>query len=49
LWRPGKAREPIDVQMLDSEVTATRWSPDGKWLASGEKKGRVTLFELVAR
>jgi WD40 repeat protein len=49
LWRPGKTPQPIDVQMLDSEISATRWSPDGKRLAVGEKKGRVTLFELVSR
>jgi WD40 repeat protein len=49
LWRPNKTREPIDVQMLDSEVTAVRWSPDGRYLAAGEKQGRVTLYELVAR
>ena len=49
LWRPGKTPQPIDVQMLDSEISATRWSPDGKRLAVGEKKGRVTLFDLVAR
>ena len=49
LWRPGKATQPLDVQMLDSEISATRWSPDGKRLAVGEKNGRVALFELVAR
>lgn len=49
LWRPSKAREAIDVQMVDSEVTALRWSPDGKFLVSGEKKGRLTLYELVGR
>jgi WD40 repeat protein len=49
LWRPAKARQPIDVQMLDSEISVVRWSPDGKRLAAGEKKGRVTLFDLVAR
>jgi WD40 repeat protein len=49
LWRPGKTTQALDVQMLDSEICATRWSPDGKRLAVGEKKGRVTLFELVAR
>jgi WD40 repeat protein len=49
LWRPGKATQPIDVQMLDSELVASRWSPDGKRLVVGEKTGRVTLFELVAR
>ena len=49
LWRPQKAREPIDVQLLDSEISALRWSADGRFLAVGEKKGRVTLYELVAR
>jgi WD40 repeat protein len=49
LWRPQKAREALDVQMLDSEVSLVRWSPDGKFVIAGEKKGRVTLFELVAR
>jgi WD40 repeat protein len=49
LWRPGKAKQPIDVQMLDSEISVVRWSPDGKRLAAGEKKGRITLFDLVAR
>jgi WD40 repeat protein len=49
LWRPAKAKQPIDVQMLDSEVSVVRWSPDGKRVAVGEKKGRVTVFELVAR
>lgn len=49
LWRPGKATQALDVQMLDSEISAARWSPDGKRLAVGEKKGRITIFELVAR
>ena len=49
LWRPTKAREAIDVQMTDSELSALRWSPDGKFLAAGEKKGRVTVYELVSR
>lgn len=49
LWRPGKADQPIDVQMVDSEISAVRWSPDGKRVAVGEKQGRLTVFELVAR
>jgi WD40 repeat protein len=49
LWRPHKSREPIDVQMLDSELTVARWSPDGRYVAAGEKQGGVTLYELVAR
>jgi WD40 repeat protein len=35
--------------MLDSDITATRWSPDGKRLVVGEKNGRITIFELVPR
>jgi WD40 repeat protein len=49
LWRPQKAREAIDVQMLDSEVSMVRWSPDGKFVVAGERQGRITLYELVAR
>jgi WD40 repeat protein len=49
LWRPGRARDPIDVQMADGEISAMRWSPDGKRVVVGEKQGRVTLLEVVAR
>ena len=49
LWRPNKVREAIDVQMADSEVSVARFSPDGKRVAVGEKNGRLTLYELVAR
>jgi WD40 repeat protein len=49
LWRPGKAREPLDVQMADAEVSALRWSPDGKRVAVGEKKGRISIYDVVAR
>lgn len=49
LWRPGKAKEAIDVQLLGSEATAMRWSPDGKWLIAGEKKGKLTAWQLVQR
>jgi len=49
LWRPAKARQPVDVQMVDGEISAVRWSPDGKRVAIGEKQGRLTIFDLVAR
>jgi WD40 repeat protein len=49
LWRPGKASQPLDVQLLSSDITAARWSPDGKRLAIGERGGRVSLFDLVPR
>ena len=34
---------------VQSEVSALRWSADGKFLAAGEKKGRLTVYELVSR
>jgi len=49
MWRPAKTKQPIDVQMLDSDISVVRWSPDGKRLVAGEKQGRLTVFELVAR
>lgn len=49
LWRPGKTAQPLDVHLQDSDVTAVRWSPDGKRVAVGERKGGVTIFDLVAR
>lgn len=49
LWRPGKATQPIDVQLLDEEASVVRWSPDGKRLLAGDKKGRLAVYELVAR
>jgi WD40 repeat protein len=49
LWRPQKSREPLDVHLQDGEISTLRWSADGKFLAAGEKQGRITLFELVAR
>src|SRR5678815_794815 len=42
MWRPAKTRQPIDVQMLDSDASVVRWSPDGKRLVAGEKQGRLT-------
>jgi WD40 repeat protein len=47
LWLPGKADVAIDAHLTDSEVTTLRWSPDGKLLATGERKGRLAVYELV--
>jgi len=49
LWRPAKTTQPIDVQMVDSEISVVRWSPDGKRVLAGEKNGRITVFELISR
>jgi WD40 repeat protein len=47
LWLPGKAPLPLDIHMTASEVSALRWSPDGRFLAVGERGGRLTLYELA--
>jgi WD40 repeat protein len=47
LWLPGKAEIAIDAHLTDSEVTTLRWSPDGRLLAVGERKGGLAAYELV--
>jgi WD40 repeat protein len=49
LWQPGKEKQAVDAHLTGGEITAVRWSPDGKRLAVGEAKGRVTIYELEAR
>lgn len=47
LWLPDKAKLAIDAHLTDSEPSALRWSPDGRLVAVGERKGRITIFELM--
>jgi WD40 repeat protein len=47
LWWPGKAKQAIDAHLTDSEPSCVRWSPDGRHVAVGERKGKLTVFELV--
>ena len=47
LWSPGKAKQALDAHLTDSEPSCVRWSPDGRHVAVGERKGRLTVFELV--
>jgi WD40 repeat protein len=47
LWLPGKAPLPLDIHMTASEVSALRWSPDGRFLAVGERGGGITIYELA--
>jgi WD40 repeat protein len=47
LWLPGKAPVPVDIHTTASEVSALRWSPDGRFLAVGERGGVLSIYELV--
>ncbi len=49
LWQPGKEAAAVDAHLTGGEITAIGWSPDGKLLAVGESKGRLTLYDLVSR
>jgi WD40 repeat protein len=49
LWQPGKEKQAVDAHLAGGEITAVHWSPDGKRVAVGEAKGRVTIYELEAR
>lgn len=49
LWLPAKAKLALDAHLTDSEPSAIRWSPDGRFVAVGERKGRVTIHELVQK
>lgn len=47
LWLPGKATAALDAQLVDSEPSCLRWSPDGRFVAVGERRGTLSIFELV--
>jgi len=49
LWQPGKEKQAVDAHLTGGEITAVRWSPDGKRVAVGDAKGRLTTYELTAR
>jgi WD40 repeat protein len=48
LWLPGKAEHALDAHLTSAEVTVTRWSPDGRYLAVGEANGKLSVYELMA-
>lgn len=47
LWHPGKETVALDAHLSSGEISALRWSRDGRQLAVGESKGRLTLYDLV--
>jgi WD40 repeat protein len=47
LWSPGKATHAIDAHLLDAEISALRWSNDGRFLAAGGRNGQLAVYELV--
>jgi len=47
LWLPGKATTALDAQLTVSEPTCLRWSADGRFVAAGERNGRLSIYELV--
>jgi WD40 repeat protein len=49
LWWPGKAELPVDVQPCAAEVSVLRWSPDGRFLAVGERGGQLSFYALVTK
>jgi WD40 repeat protein len=49
LWHPGKEKQAVDAHLTSGEITSVRWSSDGRRVAVGEEKGRLTIYELEAR
>jgi WD40 repeat protein len=48
VWRVGQGEQPQDAHMLSAPATVLRWSPDGRWLAVGDERGGLSLFEWTA-
>jgi WD40 repeat protein len=49
LWQPGKAEHAFDAHLTTAEVTVTRWSPDGQYVAVGEASGKLSVYELITK
>lgn len=48
VWRPGAA-EPITLGGHDHQVWALAVSPDGRFLASGDRSGKLQVWDLQTR
>jgi WD40 repeat protein len=47
LWLPGKTPGALDAHLTEAEPSCLRWSPDGRFLAVGERRGRVSIYEVL--
>ena len=46
LWRESKSDELFALPGTKHEMTSVAFSPDGRYLATGEGRGRVTIWDL---
>jgi eukaryotic-like serine/threonine-protein kinase len=47
LWRESKSSELFALPGTKHEMTSVAFSPDGKYLATGEGRGRITVWDLA--
>lgn len=47
LWLPGKSPTALDAHLTDAEPSCLRWSPDGRFVAVGERRGKLSIFEII--
>lgn len=49
LWLPHLSKGPALIARETSEITAVRWSPDGRQLAFGTASGRIAVHTLIGQ
>ena len=47
LWRESKSDELFALPGTKHEMTSVAFSPDGRYLATGEGRGRITIWDLA--